>query len=729
MSEKVFDAVMPKVVQTIRAANALAAQDINFYKSLDADVAARLDNSAKELLHIVNVMMELAAADSKEIAFGKEDVTSEASWKHISNSLDNLFEKVDIEFDKAQRVKTAQKNTLIEEDDGATPHVTSKPQASFKVPVDTSELHPFKPKITAKPHALIPYQEAVQLRTPTEPTIGDDGEELLDPPYYPHPYEHEIDVQPYPEAILTKSEVIPPKEWESTSAIWVDTVDKLNKMIADLRPATEIAVDLEHHDYRSYYGIVCLMQISDRHQDWIVDTIALRDDLEGLNEIFANPHIIKVFHGAFMDIIWLQRDLGLYVVSLFDTYHASKKLGFPKFSLAYLLETFANFTTSKKYQLADWRLRPLTPPMLAYARSDTHFLLSIFDQLKNKLLDEQDKLQQVLYNSRQVAKRRFEYTSFRPCQQVQLNVSCPVMANNPSEPYASVLYQYNVPFEKKALVAELYFWRDRVARAHDESVRYVMANQVLAHLATLSKPITPAKVLGVSPHISDFVRHSAKELAELIDQTLTDISANEQSFQVVEGPVDEEALDVKNVVLATAAFETMTEPAVLRELISSDSLLFTKPLSKRSFSVEFTNNKVIKHTYTDYAERLKYAYEQWAEEQTQAVVVPSEPVEEAPRVEEAEETEEPPLEEIRPDDVIALRKRPVHTPKAKETSQEPSFDYESADKILIEVADKRREKKKRSFDPYGKISEGPQGAKKQKKIVLGRSETFSKRRR
>ncbi|KAG2731857.1 hypothetical protein G9P44_005444 [Scheffersomyces stipitis] len=58
---------------------------------------------------------------------------------------------------------------------------------------------------------------------------------------------------------------------------------------------------------------------------------------------------------------------------------------FLSFSLAYLLETFAHFKTSKKYQLADWRIRPLSPPMMAYARSDTHFLLSIFDQLKNKL--------------------------------------------------------------------------------------------------------------------------------------------------------------------------------------------------------------------------------------------------------------------------------------------------------------------------------------------------------
>lgn len=119
--------------------------------------------------------------------------------------------------------------------------------------------------------------------------------------------------------------------------------------------------------------------------------------------MFTNPSIVKVFHGAFMDIIWLQRDLGLYVVGLFDTYHASKAIGLPRHSLAYLLENFANFKTSKKYQLADWRIRPLSKPMTAYARADTHFLLNIYDQLRNKLI-ESNKLAGVLYESRNVAK-------------------------------------------------------------------------------------------------------------------------------------------------------------------------------------------------------------------------------------------------------------------------------------------------------------------------------------
>ena len=64
-----------------------------------------------------------------------------------------------------------------------------------------------------------------------------------------------------------------------------------------------------------------------------------------------------------MDMIWLQRDFGLYVVGLFDTYHASLSLEYPKHGLAYLLKHFVNFDAAKQYQTADWRIR------FAYPRS------------------------------------------------------------------------------------------------------------------------------------------------------------------------------------------------------------------------------------------------------------------------------------------------------------------------------------------------------------------------
>lgn len=62
-----------------------------------------------------------------------------------------------------------------------------------------------------------------------------------------------------------------------------------------------------------------MVQVSTRHEDFLVDTLALRSHIQVLRSPFANPEILKVLHGADSDIVWLQRDFGLYIVNLFDT--------------------------------------------------------------------------------------------------------------------------------------------------------------------------------------------------------------------------------------------------------------------------------------------------------------------------------------------------------------------------------------------------------------------------
>lgn len=90
-------------------------------------------------------------------------------------------------------------------------------------------------------------------------------------------------------------EPIPYLPVETTTATYVDTFEGVLEMLEELKKADEIAVDTEHHDYRTYSGLLCLMQISTRHRDWIVDTLQpWRHKLEVLHEVFANPNILKV---------------------------------------------------------------------------------------------------------------------------------------------------------------------------------------------------------------------------------------------------------------------------------------------------------------------------------------------------------------------------------------------------------------------------------------------------
>ena len=62
-----------------------------------------------------------------------------------------------------------------------------------------------------------------------------------------------------------------------------------------------------------------------------------------LAAVFADPGIVKVLHGADSDVLWLQRDFGLYPVNMFDTGQAARVLEYPSFGLAYLLQHFCEF--------------------------------------------------------------------------------------------------------------------------------------------------------------------------------------------------------------------------------------------------------------------------------------------------------------------------------------------------------------------------------------------------
>jgi exosome complex exonuclease RRP6 len=211
-----------------------------------------------------------------------------------------------------------------------------KPQLAFDVKPDNNDNSPWKPLLTTKPHAIQPLEESLntftnefdQIQydystflpllllppTPSTPeglsksqrdrfrkhmkkfkTVGSTIGETDNLFRYRHPYETEILHLIYPEAVYKKADPVPYLPVDTTSAVFVDTLEGVLEMLEELKTATEIAVDLEHHDTRSYVGLVSLMQISTRNKDWIVDTLKpWRQNLQVLNEVFADPKIVKV---------------------------------------------------------------------------------------------------------------------------------------------------------------------------------------------------------------------------------------------------------------------------------------------------------------------------------------------------------------------------------------------------------------------------------------------------
>jgi exosome complex exonuclease RRP6 len=296
----------------------------------------------------------------------------------------------------------------------------------------------------------------------------------------------------------------------------VDTPPALAAAAARLAGAKEIALDLEAHSYRSFQGFTCLIQLSTRDEDIIIDALALRGCVgEALGPIFADPSVVKVAHGARGDVGWLQRDFGVALANLFDTGLAAKALGLPH-GLAALLESIVGVVPDKRWQLADWRARPLTPAALAYARADTHYLLYVADRLRAALVAAGDApalglspatrpgaprgaLGAVLEASRLLCGEVYRKTPFSRAAALDAAAKAGLRAPGPA----------------RSVFVSLTDWRDALCRASDESVGYVLPKALLVRLAR-GAPASPAALRALAGGSTSLVlTHEAAVLAAI----------------------------------------------------------------------------------------------------------------------------------------------------------------------------------------------------------------------
>ncbi|KAK7529893.1 exosome complex exonuclease-like protein Rrp6 [Phyllosticta citribraziliensis] len=507
----------------------ICEQDLGFHRSLDPTVGSALDKQNARLLALAERLLGNAAAGSEVVGPRLEDTDAvDGQWRGIVDVIDSLLERADTSLDEytgivkrltpSKEQVGASASAAVPAHSGMTttqspaapaskPGVLAKmfrnldlpkPQSLFEhAPTnDKSEL--WKPLLTSKPHATVPLDQSLVLGT------GEDGRSL-----YQNPYTTEISNYQFPPSVYTKADPIPYTPFESTTATFVDTPEALDAMLAELKKEKVIAIDLEHHDQRSYIGLVSLMQISTRDKDWVVDTLKpWRRRLECLNEVFADPSIVKVLHGAFMDVMWLQRDLGLYLVGLFDTYHACRALGYPQASLAFLLSKFVNFQAQKQYQMADWRIRPLPQELFDYARSDTHFLLYIFDNMRNELIDKSD-----FSNPEEDRVRRVQEKSKEESMQAYSNPSSNPENGSGSMGWYRQLYKNPNAFNKEqfSVFKAVHAWRDAVARQEDEGVHFVLPNHILFSISR-SMPTDKVTLFNVAPSLSGIARLRADEI-------------------------------------------------------------------------------------------------------------------------------------------------------------------------------------------------------------------------
>lgn len=157
----------------------------------------------------------------------------------------------------------------------------------------------------------------------------------------------------------------------------------LDRLLEALRPEPTIALDTESNSFHVYRERVCLLQLSTRQRDWVVDPLAI--DVRPLGALLCDGRE-TVLHGADYDVRCLRREYGWRLPRLFDTMVAARRLGREGLGLSALVEARFGVRLSKANQRSDWGRRPLTAEQLAYAALDTHYLLPIAEELRAELV-------------------------------------------------------------------------------------------------------------------------------------------------------------------------------------------------------------------------------------------------------------------------------------------------------------------------------------------------------
>ncbi|GAB4568874.1 MAG: ribonuclease D [Anaerolineae bacterium] len=258
-----------------------------------------------------------------------------------------------------------------------------------------------------------------------------------------------------------------------------------------------LAIDTESNSLHAYEEQVCLIQLSTREADFIIDPLTI-ESLDPLGELLANPAIEVVFHAAEYDIMCLKRDFGFRFSNLFDTMLAARICGADKLGLGSMLEEHFGVKVNKKYQRANWGERPLSKEMLHYAQLDTHFLPALRDYWREQL----------------IAMGRWEEAQETFAMLTETPAATP---HFDPDGFWRINGAHKLSPQQIAILRELFLLREEKARQRDYPPFKIMSDRVLMELAQLA-PQSISELQRSSSLSSHQIRRYGREILSAIER-------------------------------------------------------------------------------------------------------------------------------------------------------------------------------------------------------------------
>ena len=256
----------------------------------------------------------------------------------------------------------------------------------------------------------------------------------------------------------------------------IDTPEKFKHLCQRLQTEKTVAVDLEADSMYHYREKVCLLQISTKSLNALIDPLAVKD-LSRLAPLFSDNSVKKIFHGADYDIRSLHRDFKLEINNLFDTQLASMFMGCRQTGLSAVVKKRFNIILEKKFQKKDWSIRPLPQAMIRYAASDTVHLIPLAEILIQELR-KQGRLDWVLEECQYLSQVRYSPVDNSPL-------------------FIKFKGAGRLGSQRLSVLEALLQLRDRIAARKDRPVFKVFNNQALMEI-THTQPTSLSQLVKMN---------------------------------------------------------------------------------------------------------------------------------------------------------------------------------------------------------------------------------------
>src|SRR5829696_33971 len=166
----------------------------------------------------------------------------------------------------------------------------------------------------------------------------------------------------------------------------ITDTEALAAFCARHKSAEFVAVDTEFMRERTYWPILCVVQVAGPEEAVAIDALAPGLDLAPLLDLMANPAVLKVFHAARQDLEIFFQLSGQVPHPVFDTQVAAMVCGFgDAASYETLVRRLAGANLDKASRFTDWAQRPLTERQIEYALADVVHLRTVYDRLQQIL--------------------------------------------------------------------------------------------------------------------------------------------------------------------------------------------------------------------------------------------------------------------------------------------------------------------------------------------------------